>query len=112
MNESYIPELLLDNIKKSIVYVDREHVIRYMNAAGREHYARFGDILNQSLWDCHDEASKKAILAYFQRLEAGEDEICYLDEPERRVYIRSVRDDKGELAGYYEIIEPVRGADR
>jgi DUF438 domain-containing protein len=110
MNEGGYADLVLDNIRKSIVYVDRDHVIRYLNAAGREHYARFGDILGRSLWDCHNEASKAAILDYVARLEAGEDEVLYLKTPEKRVYIRAARAGDGELIGYYEIAEPPRGA--
>jgi hypothetical protein len=106
MKEADLPDLLPGNINKSIVYVDRDHVIRYHNAAGKAHYARFGELAGKSLWDCHNEDSKKAILGSFRRLEAGEDEILYLETPEKRVYIRSVRDAAGNLVGYYEIQEP------
>ena len=109
MKEPDVPDLPFDDIKNPLVYADREHVIRYLNAAGREHYARFGDLIGKSLFDCHNDASKKAILAYFRRLENGEDEIRYHETPEKRVSIRSVRAPDGYLVGYCEVQEPKPG---
>lgn len=97
-----------DAYTESIVYVDTDHVIRYMNEAGKRHYAKWGDITGKSLFYCHNEASRKVILEYFHRLTAGEDEILYFEKPERRVYIRSVRNSGGTLLGYYEIHETVK----
>ena len=101
-----LPEQLLDNLPYSIVYADLNHIIRYLNPAGKAHYAKFGELAGKSLFDCHNESSRQAILNYLRRLEAGEDEILYHETPEKKVYIRSVRDADGVMAGYCEIQEP------
>ena len=39
-------------------------------------------------------------------LQNGEEEILFADNPDHRVYMRGVRDTKGNLIGYYERYEP------
>jgi DUF438 domain-containing protein len=109
VKESDIPELLLDNIPKSIVYVDNSHTIRYANTAGKEHYSKWGDIIGRSLFECHNERSNSIILDIHARMLAGEDEFLIIDKPTHRSYVRSVRDAGGTLVGYYEIHEPPAG---
>ncbi len=103
MKDIEIAALILENLNHAIVYADKRHVIRYMNAAGRKKYARFGEIIGKSLLDCHNELSRRLILDYIARMESGADEILEADKGTRRVYIRSVRGPSGALVGYYEI---------
>ncbi len=108
MEPHEIPTLLLDNIPYSVVLVDLEHTIRYLNEAGKRNYAKWGDILGKSLFHCHNDKSRQVIIQYIERLRAGEDEILYVDKPTHRAYIRSVRDKARKLVGYYEMYAPPR----
>ena len=108
MEQCEIPALLLDNIPYSIVLADLDHTIRYLNPAGKRHYTRWGEITGKSLFHCHNENSRRLILDYVARLDAGEDEILFIDRPTHRVYLRSVRDTTGKLVGYYEMYGPPR----
>ena len=105
MSDGQLMERLLDSLKDPMVFVDSEHVIRYMNkAAVVAHEGGLG-LIGCSLFDCHNEESKTRILSLFPRLEAGEDEILIVEEPRRRIYMRAVRDESGRLLGYYERYE-------
>jgi len=93
---------ILDSLIDEIVFVDAEHIIRYMNPAGKNHYARFGDVIGHSIFLCHNEQSARRIKDIFTQLQAGAEEVLYLDNHEHQVYMRAVRDDVGTLVGYYE----------
>ncbi len=103
---SLIPALILDNLPISIVYVDSTHTIRYLNAAAKSHYAKWGNIVGKSIFECHNETSERRIKKACERMEAGSDDILYSENEERRAYMRSARDADGTFLGYYESIEP------
>jgi nitrogen-specific signal transduction histidine kinase len=42
MEKTLMLSLILDSLQEEVVFVDTNHVIRYMNSAGKRHYARFG----------------------------------------------------------------------
>jgi len=104
------PEMLsalLDSLIDPFIFVDLDHVVRYMNKAAKEEHkgsARIG----QSLFDCHSDASKEKILACAHRLSAGENDILIADNADGRIFMRAVRDENGELLGYYERYETLR----
>ena len=98
--------LIFDSWNESVVFVDTNHVIRYMNAPARIHYAKWGDVLGKSIFDCHNADSCQIIRDCFMRLKNGEEEILFTDNEKNRVYMRSVQDTTGELIGYYERYEP------
>jgi nitrogen-specific signal transduction histidine kinase len=100
---------LLDSLVDPFVFVDTNHVIRFMNTAAMHAHQGGADLVGRSLFDCHTEASKQAILANVVRLESGEDEILLTDSPEERLFMRGVRDGTGCLIGYYERYEPPQG---
>ena len=69
-----ILESILDAYSYEIVFVDRQHIVRYMNKTAKK---RYGDRvqINQSLFNCHNENSKKENRRIFKRADAGEDEM-------------------------------------
>ena len=55
-----ILESILDAYSYEIVFVDRQHIVRYMNKTAKERYG--GRVkINQSLFNCHSENSKVKI---------------------------------------------------
>jgi DUF438 domain-containing protein len=102
MEQSEIFSAILDSLTEEVVFVDTDHIIRYMNSAGKKHYAKFGDILGKSLFVCHKEQSATRIKDIFRQLAQGVDEVLYLEDEKRRIYMRAVRDREGRLVGYME----------
>jgi hypothetical protein len=100
---------LLDSLKDPVLFADRDHVTRYMNAAAVEHYSEGRALIGRSLLDCHDEASNRTILEVFEALDAGETERLITDNEKWRIWMRAVRDPDGRLIGYYERYAPPRG---
>ena len=97
---------ILDGLKDEVVFVDTEHMIRYMNKAAIEFYKEGVALVGTSLLDCHNEESNKMILEMFDRVNIGEDEILFSQKEDPWIYFRAVRDSTGELLGYYERYTP------
>ena len=106
MNETEIMAMLLDNWYEPIVFVDAEHIIRYMNAPAKNMYAEWGDVLGKSIFNCHIEKSALIIKDAFNKLKDGQDEALFDDNGKRRGYLRALRDHDGRLLGYYARSEP------
>jgi DUF438 domain-containing protein len=106
MEQLELLNLILDSWNESVVFVDTNHIIRYMNTPAKKHYAKWGEVLGKSIFDCHNPGSCKIIRDCFARLQNGEAEILFADNEKHRVYMRGVRDTKGKLIGYYERYEP------
>jgi DUF438 domain-containing protein len=106
MEQLKLLTLILDSWNESVVFVDTNHIIQYMNAPARIHYAKWGNVLGKSLFDCHNADSCKIIRDCFARLQNGEEEIFFADNQKHRVYMRGVQDKEGKLIGYYERYEP------
>jgi len=97
---------ILDSLHDPLVFVDTHHVIRYMNQAAIRHYEEGAELIDRSVFDCHDAQSRHMIRDVFAALEAGEEERCITDNKESRIHMRAVRDAHGQLIGYYERYEP------
>jgi DUF438 domain-containing protein len=93
---------ILDNWHKPLVFVDNEHIIRYLNRPAKKHYAKFGDVIGKSLFECHNADSRRKIKEGYAQLKAGAEEVMLEDSPKHRYYIRAVRDEKGNLLGYFD----------
>ncbi|MCE5315583.1 MAG: PAS domain-containing protein [Armatimonadota bacterium] len=106
MTELELLHCIIDSLKDPLVYVDNDHVIRYANKAAAANYAKWGDILNRSIFNCHNERSREIIRETYSALEQGEDERLITDNEKHKVYMRAVRDKNGQLIGYYERYEP------
>lgn len=99
-------EAILDSINNPIVFVDNDHIIRYLNKPAKVlFYGKFGysDLIGKSLFDCHDPASHDPIKSLHARLLEGENEIFVRTVNNRlKLTAIGVRDTAGQLIGYYE----------
>lgn len=100
---------LLDSINFPIVFVDTKHVIRYTNKKANERYIEQkgdSDLIGKSVLDYHKSESKEKLIKLFERMLNGEDEIYLtLSDEKEHIYMVAVRDEKGDLIGYYERFE-------
>lgn len=97
---------ILDSLAEEVVFVDTDHVIRYMNPAGKKHYSPRGAVVGKSLLACHNENSVALLKNLMAQLQAGAEEMIFTDDEKHRVYMRAVRDEAGKLVGYYERYAP------
>ena len=88
------------------MFVDTEHVIQYMNKAAIFHFKAGQDLLGKSIFDCHNENSKGKILEIFDAMNKGETERLIADNEKHRIYMRVIKDERGQVLGYYERYEP------
>jgi DUF438 domain-containing protein len=105
MTENTVLLAILDSLPSPVVFVDCQHFIRLVNTAGKAQYARFGDLTGKSIFECHNPDSQQKIQTLFQQLKSGGDELLYSENEKRRIYMRAVRDQSGQLLGYYERFE-------
>ena len=97
---------IFDSLTDPFVYVDTDHVIRYMNKAAIHHYEEGTDLIGRSVFECHNEQSCRLIKDIFAAFQAGEDERLITDDEKHRIYMRAIRKANGQLRGYYERYEP------
>ena len=86
-----------------IIFVDREHIVRFQNDAAKRRYGQ-RVITGNSLFNCHNEISKIKIEAFLERADAGENEMFELFNTKtgEREFFTPVRNLKGEVIGYFE----------
>ncbi len=109
MNREEMFEAILDSIPYRIVFVDTDHIIRYLNKEARHHYydvRGYDELVGKSIFECHSEKSKEMLIAAVEKLRNHGNEI-YLGVSvyNERKYINPVRNEKGELIGYFERFE-------
>lgn len=94
---------LLDAYAYEIVFVDRTHIVRYMNKTAKE---RYGErvIIGNSLFNCHNENTKGKIEEFLRRADEGEDEMFELlnGKTGEREFFVPVRDENNKVIGYFE----------
>ncbi|MGN0478622.1 MAG: PAS domain-containing protein [Hominenteromicrobium sp.] len=100
---------ILDSVPYRIVFVDTDHIIRYMNREARYHYYTvrgYDNLIGKSIFECHSEKSKEMLIAAVEKLKNHGNEI-YLGVSvyNERKYINPVRDENGKLIGYFERFE-------
>ena len=97
---------VLEQDRAAIVICDLRHDIIYMNPAAVKRYEKHGDLLGKSLFDCHNERSNEAIkrvVEWFSEDKSHNIVYTFRNEKENKdVYMVALRDDNGELIGYYE----------
>ncbi len=103
--EKEIYATLLDSLKDQLVFVDANHVIRYMNKTAVAQHKDGEKLIGQSIFQCHSEESRKKIVEAYDVLCKGAEEILISDKKERRIFMRAVRDKDGKIVGYYERYE-------
>lgn len=99
---------VLEQDRAAVVLCDLEHTIVYMNPAAGERYAGRGGmaLVGRSLLDCHDPKSNELIrqvVAWFRADRTHDLVYTFHNEKENKdVYMVALRDESGELIGYYE----------
>ena len=94
---------ILDAYAYEIVFVDRNHIVQYMNKTAKQRYENRVQIGN-SIFNCHNENSKVKIEAFLKRADAGEDEMFELlnGKTGEREFFVPVRNNQGHVIGYFE----------
>jgi DUF438 domain-containing protein len=98
--------VILDNWHKPLVFVDNDHIIRYMNKPAKKQYSKFGDVIGKSLFECHNADSCRMIKEGYAQLKAGAEEVMLEASPKHHYYMRAVRDEQGNLQGYFDRYDP------
>ena len=104
-----ILKAILDALDMEIVFVDTTHTIRFMNKYALNNYKdRFGnDLIGKSIFNCHNDNSKRLILQGFLELLKGKDKVLVFKNEKVKEYMVGVQNENGTLLGYFEIIERV-----
>lgn len=99
---------VLEQDRSAIVLCDLEHTIVYMNPAAIANYNKYGGaaLLGKNLLDCHNPQSREKIeevLAWFARNPENNMIYTFRNEKQHKdVYMVALRDEEGQLIGYYE----------
>ena len=106
LNEIY--KSVLEADRAAVVICDLEHIIIYMNPVAKERYGKWGgeNLLGKSLLDCHNEKSREMIGKVVDWFKASKDNnivyTFYNQKENKDVYMVALRNDAGELIGYFE----------
>lgn len=99
---------VLDEDNAPVVICNLQHTIIYMNPVACKHYADNGGagLLGKSLLDCHNAKSNEMInrvLDWFGESSDNNRIFTFHNPKENKdVYMVALRDEKGQLIGYYE----------
>lgn len=106
INEIY--KSVLEADRAAVVICDLEHAIIYMNPAAIDRYSKWGGkaLMGKSLMNCHTEKSREMIQKVVDWFRASKDNnlvYTFFNEKENKdVYMVALRNDEGDLIGYYE----------
>ena len=108
VNLNEIFKSVLDADRAAVVICDLEHTIIYMNPVAVARYEKWGGkaLLGKSLLDCHNEKSREMInkvLDWFKKSKDNNLVYTFYNQKENKdVYMVALRNDFGDLIGYYE----------
>jgi len=109
MDKLKMLECILDSYPYKVVFVDTDFIIRYMNRAAKYHYYTqrgYKNLEGNSIFCCHNENSVEKIKMAVEKLKNHGNDIYLGVSPEnQRFYINAVRDENGELIGFFERFE-------
>ena len=105
MNKQFY-ESLLNSLKDPILVADTQHIVQYMNKAAINHYEEGESLIGSNLLLCHNQESQKMMIDILEEMQNGLDEKLITDNEKHRIFMRAVRDENGELIGYFERYEP------
>ena len=95
---------ILETDRSAVVICDISHTIVYMNKVAIERYHK--DLTGSSLLDCHNAKSNEMIMKIVDWFGESRDHnmiYTFHNEKENKdVYMVALRDDEGNLIGYYE----------
>ncbi|MCD7820250.1 MAG: PAS domain-containing protein [Lachnospiraceae bacterium] len=108
MNEMF--KAVIDADMEPVVICDMEHRIVYMNPTAIERYEKWGGgkLIGNSILDCHNAHSREVILSVLARFAEDPDLNRVYTYSKKRdgvdsdVYMIALRNESGELIGYYE----------
>ena len=106
--EKEIYKSVLDADRSAVVICNLEHTIVYMNPVAITRYEKWGgkNLLGKSLLDCHNEKSRESINKVLEWFRTSKDHnivyTFYNEKENKDVYMVALRNDAGELFGYYE----------
>lgn len=99
---------VLEQDRSPVVICNLKHEIIYMNPAAAARYEKNGgrDLVGQNLMNCHNPRSREQIekaVRWFQENREHQILYTYRNKKENKdVYMVALRDERGELMGYYE----------
>lgn len=97
---------VIDQDCAAIVICNLQHEIMYMNPAAKERYKKHGDLVGKNLLDCHNSKSNEAIKRVLEWFGTDKSHNMIFTTHNKRenkdVYIVALRDENGDLIGYYE----------
>lgn len=107
MDNNYFKSVI-DADEAPVVICDLSHTVVYMNPTAVKRYEKRGGaaLIGRSLMGCHNADSKdkiERVIAWFKKDPANNKVYTFLNEKENKdVYMIALRNDGGELIGYYE----------
>jgi len=99
---------IVDEDRSPVVICDMNHIIIYMNPAACERYSKRGGValLGKSLLDCHNSKSNEMIHKVIEWFGLSKENnrmfTVYVEKENTDVYMIALRNEQGELIGYYE----------
>lgn len=99
---------LVDQDETPIVICDLNHTMVYLNPVAKAYYSKYSreELTGKSVMFCHPEPAQKAIervVDYFRADPSHNSVFTYHnDSANKDVYMIALRDENGELIGYYE----------
>ena len=99
---------IIEQDREHVVICDLKHTILYMNPSAIRDYAKYGgaSLLGRSRMNCHNPQSVAAIQKVVDWFAADKSHNLifthYDARHDRDVYMVALRDDDGNLIGYYE----------
>ena len=95
---------VIETDRSAVVICDLSHTIVYMNKVAIQRYHK--DLTGSSLLDCHNAKSNEIIIKvvdWFKESRKNNMIYTFHNEKENKdVYMVALRDDEGNLIGYYE----------
>ena len=114
LNKEYIMKIspffrsIVDADIAPIVICETDHTIVYLNPAAAKRYASMGGmhLIGRSILDCHNSESNERIRSIVEWFEDDPDNnrvfLAHYDDENKDTYMTALRDERGELIGYYE----------
>lgn len=99
---------IIDNDKNAVVICDLNHRIVYMNPAAVKRYEKRGGaaLIGENLLNCHNSRSinliEKTLMWFRENRENNIVYTSYNEKENKDVYMVALRDESGNLIGYYE----------
>lgn len=97
---------VIDQDRAAIVICDLQHTILYMNDAAKARYKKHGNLVGKNLFDCHKPKSHDAIRRVLEWFGIDKSHnvmfTTHNNRENKDVYIVALRDENGDLIGYYE----------